>query len=105
MICVSCPHPLCLAFLIILINALSGQYIPLGNTDTTFFSHKNILSLNFFWLLFTGHDREGKKITGDFQIKIYGDFPGGTVVKNLPANEADMGSNPDPVRSHMPRSN
>ena len=33
------------------------------------------------------------------------DFPGGTVVKNLPANAADTGSSPGPGRSHMPRSN
>ena len=29
------------------------------------------------------------------------DFPGGSVVKNLPANTGDMGSNPDLGRSHM----
>ena len=33
------------------------------------------------------------------------DFPGGTVVKNPPANVRDMGSSPGPGRSHMPRSN
>ena len=33
------------------------------------------------------------------------DFPGGAVVKNLPAKAGDMGSNPGPGRSHMPRSN
>ena len=27
--------------------------------------------------------------------------PGGPVVKNLPANEGDTGSNPGPGRSHM----
>ncbi len=32
------------------------------------------------------------------------DFPGGTVVKNLPANVGDMGSSPGPGRSHVPRS-
>ena len=32
-------------------------------------------------------------------------FPGGTVVKNLPANAGDMGSSPGLGRSHMPRSN
>ena len=31
-------------------------------------------------------------------------FPGGTVVKNLPANAGDMGSSPGPGRSHMPQS-
>ena len=32
-------------------------------------------------------------------------FPGGTVVKNLPANAGDMGSSPGLGRFHMPRSN
>ena len=31
-------------------------------------------------------------------------FPGGTVVKNLPANAGDMGSSPGLGRSHMPQS-
>ena len=29
-------------------------------------------------------------------------FPGGSVVKNLPASAGDTGSIPDPGRSHMP---
>ena len=33
------------------------------------------------------------------------DFPGGAVVKNLPANAGDMGSSPGLGRSHMPRGN
>ena len=33
-----------------------------------------------------------------------GDFPGGTVVKNLPANAGDTASSPGPGISHMPRS-
>ena len=32
-------------------------------------------------------------------------FPGGTVVKNPPANARDTGSIPGPGRSHMLRSN
>ena len=32
-------------------------------------------------------------------------FPGGTVVKNLPANAGDMGSSPGLGRSHVPWSN
>ena len=32
------------------------------------------------------------------------DFPGGTVVKNLPANAGDTGSSPGPGGSHMLRS-
>ena len=35
----------------------------------------------------------------------YWDFPGGTVVKNPPANAGDTGSSPGPGRSHMPHSN
>ena len=35
----------------------------------------------------------------------YRDFPGGAVVKNMPANAGDMGSSPGPGRSHMPWSN
>ena len=34
-----------------------------------------------------------------------GDFPGGAVVKNSPANAGDTGSIPGPGRSHMPWSN
>ena len=34
-----------------------------------------------------------------------GGFPGGAVVKNLPANAGDIGSSPGPGGSHMPRSN
>ena len=33
------------------------------------------------------------------------DFPGGSVVKNLPANAGDTGSSPGLGRSHMPWSN
>ena len=33
------------------------------------------------------------------------DFPGGTVVKNLPANAGDTGSSPGPGRYHMLQSN
>ena len=32
-------------------------------------------------------------------------FPGGTVVKNLPANSGNMGSSPGLGRFHMPWSN
>ena len=37
-------------------------------------------------------------------VKRNGDFPGGAVVKNLPANAGDTGLIPGPGRSHMPRS-
>ena len=34
-----------------------------------------------------------------------GGFPGGSVVKNLPANAGDTGLIPDPGRSHVLQSN
>ena len=46
--------------------------------------------------------------TGEFYQTFKGeliDFPGGTVVKNMPANAGDMGSIPGLGRSHMLRSN
>ena len=49
-----------------------------------------------------------QKTAGEFPDaikKIIEGFPGGTVVKNLPANAGDMGSSPGPGRSHMPQSN
>ena len=39
-----------------------------------------------------------------FKLHVEG-FPGGAVVKNLPANAGDTGSSPSLGRSHMPRSN
>ena len=42
----------------------------------------------------------------EFETKSkYLDFPGGVVVKNLPANAGDTGSIPGLGRSHMPWSN
>ena len=54
--------------------------------------------------------REGRKEGGEegrlaSQKRWWGDFPGGAVVKNLPANAGDTGSIPGPGRSHLPRSN
>ena len=40
-----------------------------------------------------------------FSYKKSEGFPGGTVVKNPPANAGVTGSSPGPERSHMPRSN
>ena len=37
--------------------------------------------------------------------KYWWDFPGGAVVKNLPANAGDTGSIPGLGRSHMPQNN
>ena len=37
------------------------------------------------------------------QELVKGDFPGGSMVKNLSANAEDTSLIPGPVRSHMPR--
>ena len=47
---------------------------------------------------------EFSKVAG-YKINTQWDFPGGSVVKNLPANAGDMGSSPALGRSHMPQSN
>ena len=47
-------------------------------------------------------DERGKKKN----VKLnHGDFPGGAVDKNLPANAGDMGSIPGLGRFHIPQSN
>ena len=51
------------------------------------------------------YNDESKKNTYFSKKNNYRDFPGGTVVKNPPANAGDTGSSPGPGRSHMPRSN
>ena len=45
----------------------------------------------------------GKMVSASKSVS--GDFPGGAVVKNPPANAGDTSSIPGPGRSHMPRSN
>ena len=45
-----------------------------------------------------------QKYYATFKRNVLG-FPGGTVVKNPPANAGDMGSSPGPGRSHMLWSN
>ena len=50
-------------------------------------------------------DSEGKVQQTMQENKRLGDFPGGAVVKNPPANAGDTGSIPGLGRYHMPRSN
>ena len=37
------------------------------------------------------------------RVRAWGDFPGGSVGKNLPADAGNMGIISDPGRSHMPQ--
>ena len=53
-------------------------------------------------------DSEGERIGDKTSKHLKGylrDFPGGSVVKNLPANAGDTCSSPGPGRSHVPRGN
>ena len=53
-----------------------------------------------------GNRENTRKFNEDLEeLKSKQGFPGGTVVKNPPANAGDTGSSPGPGRSHMPRSN
>ena len=45
------------------------------------------------------------RLSGSLIKKMDLDFPGGAVVKNLPANAGDAGSSPGPGRSHTPQNN
>ena len=44
-------------------------------------------------------------LIGSLEYEAIWGFPGGSVVKNPPANVGNVGSIPDPGRSHMPQSN
>ena len=48
---------------------------------------------------------KSQPILTPLRIKQFQGFPGGAVVRNLPANAGDTGSSPGPGGSHMPRSN
>ena len=51
--------------------------------------------------------RGGERKPHSYYLRVWalGNFPGGSVEKNLPANAGDMGIIPDPGRSHMPQRN
>ena len=51
------------------------------------------------------HTRDATKALGLTSEREVGGFPGGAVVKNLPANAGDTGLSPGLGRSHIPRSN
>ena len=66
----------------------------------------NTMKMSVLILIYRCSANPNKNTTRMFfkEITMSG-FPGGTVVKNPPANAGDMGSSPGPGRSHMPRSN
>ena len=62
-------------------------------------AHLSSSSLSF------GLETQSRQEAGQPQEPFLWDFPGGTVVKNLPASAGDTGSSPGPGRSHRPQSN
>ena len=62
------------------------KYVKLGSNDT----------LNVKWI---------KECNGKYKIRKKQGIPGGSVLKNLPANAGDMGLILGPGRPHMPWSN
>ena len=62
-----------------------------------------LLFINYKWFIYIVeyHVAVRDPLLEEFTL----DFPGGAVVKNLPANARDTGSIPGLVRSHMLRSN
>ena len=69
------------------------------------------LSLNLVHWWFNSGSREGPRflctvlLGSPYCKRVAKGFPGGTVVKNPPANAGDTGSSPGLGRSHMPRGN
>ena len=60
----------------------------------------------YTWNLYcTSTTPQLKKKSLILKVSIQWGFPGGAVVKNLPANAGDTGSSHGPGRSHMLRSN
>ena len=64
---------------------------------------------NVKWIEFKWESGGALKNTPSVELfllkRVVWDFPGGAVVKNLPANAGDMGSIPSPGRSYMPQNN
>ena len=73
---------------------------PKGGPQT---QHSSYVNLNAIILTIKMNAKSFKR-TKKFKYS-EGDFPGGTVVKNPPANTGDRGSIPGPGGSHMPQSN
>ena len=75
------------------------------------YKHTNILHVRVYMLIKRAHALRafptGPESFGSTSTKEKRNrgFPGGTVVKNPPANAGDMGSSPGPRRSHMLWSN
>ena len=68
-------------------------------------TNKKVNMINMLINLMVGIFSISNHLVYTLSILQFWDFPGGAVVKNLPANAGDMGSSPGLGRSHMPWSN
>ena len=82
-----------------------GFKVP-SQSEFFFLSFRVLLFILYIMLRVFSRRHRRDILTGvkSFLIRGIGGFPGGAVVKNLPANAGDTGSSPGPGRSHMPRS-
>ena len=93
------------------LNQRPWKYLHRGMLNSTACHHSHcwfVIKL-FISMKDTPHKYIGRREVWDVASAIkyflYLGFPGGAVVKNLPANAGDMGSIPGPGRSHMPQNN
>ena len=66
--------------------------------DTYFFLLRSLRILSNTVLFYGDHEATQQTMISKLVLR---DFPGGVVVKSLPANAGDMGLSPDPGESHM----
>ena len=65
----------------------------------------NLPNKEFKVLIIKMFSEHGRRMDEHIKTLQFLGFPGGTVVKNPPANAGDTGSSPGLGRSHTPRSN
>ena len=83
---------------IVKVNPVSSEVCTSVHTSLSFYMFNAFIYLGWEW----GGDRKVLRVKKNTAM---GGFPGGTVVKNPPANAGDTGLSPGLGRSHMPRSN
>ena len=71
------------------------KFVELSGTESTLGLCGPHGPISFFLEIFSKHKR-------NFLNQLSRDFPGGPVMKNQPLNAGNMGSIPDPGRSHLP---
>ena len=80
-----------------------GHLVVSGNLGLSQLG-KGMLRPASCWISYRRQDGPHHREQANLKCQLWG-FPGGTVVKNPPANAGDTGSSPGPGRSHMLQSN